>query len=246
MINKIALSHQEPTSKPRSRGNSQALFSILLAFVPLVVFGVIGTRLGAGTFLGGMLITLGYILTIVVASVVLKLGGTGWREIGLARPNSWPRTVLLGITALVGVFLVVNAVQWIALNLPGLTTEPADVSRFDPIAGNLPLFLLYTALAWTTITFGEEMFFRAFLISQLEDVFLGAKIRTALAVLGSTFAFGLAHYQEGPVGMLTTAAIGLIFALIYLRTGRNLWVTIIAHGLANTLRFVFIFLSSTQ
>ena len=89
------------------------------------------------------------------------------------------------------------------------------------------------------------MFYRAFLISQLENVFQGFKIGTALAVLGSTFAFGLAHYQEGPVGMLTTAGVGFLFALIYLRTGRNLWVTIIAHGLANTLRFVFIFFGAT-
>jgi membrane protease YdiL (CAAX protease family) len=218
---------------------------ILFAFVPLLVLGITGTRLGAGTFLGGMLITLGYILAIVVATVVLKLGGTDWRKVGLARPISWPRTVLLGLAALVGVFLVVTAVQWIALNLPGLVTEPADVSRFDPVAGNLPLFLLYTVLAWTTITFGEEMFYRAFLISQLDNVFQGFKISTALAVLGSTFAFGLAHYQEGPVGILTTAAIGFLFALVYLRTGRNLWVTIIAHGLANTLRFAFIFFGAT-
>jgi len=241
MINKTTLQVQEPSGETHYRNNVSAVAGILLAFVPLIALGITGTRLGAGTFLGGMLITLGYILTIVVASVVLKLGGTGWREIGLARPNSWPRTVLLGIMTLVGTFLVINAVQWIALNLPGLAAEPADVSRFDPVAGNLAIFLLYTVLAWTTITFGEEMLFRAFLISQLEGVFQGFKISTALAVLGSTFTFGLAHYQEGPVGILTTAGIGFLFALVYLRTGRNLWVTIIAHGLANTLRFILIF-----
>jgi len=246
MINKTSLSVRELTSEPRFKGSVEALLGILLAFVPLMAFGITGTRLGAGTFLGGMLITLGYILTILVASVVLKLQKTGWREIGLERPNSWPRTVLLGIAALVGTFLVVNAVQWFALNMPGIATEPADFSRLNPIEGNLAVFLLYTLLAWTTITFGEEMFFRAFLVSQLETVFQRVKIGTALAVLGSSIAFGLAHYQEGPVGIMSTAAMGFLFALIYLCTGRNLWVTIIAHGLANTLRFVFIFLGSAQ
>lgn len=244
MINKTSLSVQELTSEPRFKGNAEALLGILLAFVPLLALGITGTRLGAGTFLGGMLITLGYILTIVVASVILKLQRTGWREIGLARPNSWPRTVFLGFAALVGIFLVVNVVQWTALNLPGLATEPAEVSRFNPIEGNLAIFLLYTVLAWTTITFGEEMFYRAFLVSQLEAVFQSSKIGPALAVLGSSIAFGLAHYQEGPVGMLSTAAMGFLFALIYLRTGRNLWVTIIAHGLANSLRFMFIFIGA--
>ena len=242
MINKTTLQVQKPSGGAHYRVNLRALAGILFAFVPLIALGITGTRFGAGTFLGGMLITLGYILTIVAATVVLKLGGTGWREIGLARPNSWPRTVLLGIMTLVGTFLVINAVQWIALNLPGLATESADVSRLDPIAGNVLIFLLYTVLAWTTITFGEEMFYRAFLISQLEGVFQGFKISTALAVLGSTVTFGLAHYQEGPVGMLTTAGMGFLFALVYLRTGHNLWVTIIAHGLANSLRFMIIFI----
>ena len=140
MINKTTATEQEQPSELRFSNNLNALLGILLAFVPLLVLGITGTRLGAGTFLGGMLITLGYILAIVVATVVLKLGGTGWREVGLARPISWPRTVILGLGALVGVFLVVNVVQWIALNLPGLSTEPADVSRFDPVAGNLPSF----------------------------------------------------------------------------------------------------------
>jgi membrane protease YdiL (CAAX protease family) len=36
----------------------------------------------------------------------------------------------------------------------------------------------------------------------------------------------------------------IIFALVYLRTGRNLWITIITHGLANTLRFAFVFIGA--
>ena len=123
MINKTSLSVQEPTSETSFKGNAEALVGILLAFLPLLALGITGTRLGAGTFLGGMLITLGYILTILVASVILKLQRTGWLEIGLARPNSWPRTVFLGIATLVGTFLVVNVVQLTILNLPGLATN---------------------------------------------------------------------------------------------------------------------------
>lgn len=82
------------------------------------------------------------------------------------------------------------------------------------MAGSLPLFLLYTVLAWTTITFGEEMLYRAFMISQLEDVFQGFKISTTLAVMGSTFTYGLAHYQAGPVGILTIAGMSFLFALV--------------------------------
>lgn len=241
MINKIILSIREPAGEIRFTSVVKALLGILLASMPLLVLGITGTRAGAGTSLGGMLITLGYILAIAVASLVLKLQGSGWRQIGLSRPESWPRTALLGFVTFLVAYVLVNGVQSVALSIPGLAVEPADLSRFNPLAGNLPLFLLYLLLAWTTITFGEEMFFRAFLISQLEAVFQGVKIGKALAVLVSSLAFGFVHYQEGVVGMLSTTAMGFLFALIYLRTGGNLWVTIIAHGLANTLRFAFIF-----
>ena len=46
-----------------------------------------------------------------------------------------------------------------------------------------------------------------------------------MSVVVSSLAFGFAHYQGGPVGILGTAAFGLLFAWIYLRSGRNLWVT---------------------
>ena len=244
MINKIILSIREPAGEIPFKNSGKTLLGILLAFIPLLVLGITGTRVGAGTFLGGMLITLGYILAIGVASLLLKLQGSGWRQIGLAQPESWLRTALLGFVTFLGTIVLVNVVQWIALSLPGVAAEPADISRFNPLAGNLPLFLLYLLLAWTTITFGEEMFFRAFLISQLEAVFQGIKIEKVLVVLISALAFGSVHYQEGVVGMLSTAAMGFLFGLIYLRTGRNLWVTIIAHGLANTLRFIFIFIGT--
>jgi hypothetical protein len=244
MVDKIILSIREPASEIPFKNSGKALLGILLAFLPLFVFGITGTRVGAGTSLGGMLITLGYILAIVVASLVLKLQASSWRQIGLAQPGSWLRTALLGFVTFLGTIVLVNVVQWVALSVPGLAVEPVDLSRFNPLTGNLPLFLLYLLLAWTTITFGEEMFFRAFLISQLEAVFQGIKIEQVLAVLISFLAFGSVHYQEGVVGMLSTAAMGFLFALIYLRTRRNLWVTIIAHGLANTLRFVFIFIGT--
>jgi len=88
------------------------------------------------------------------------------------------------------------------------------------------------------------MFYRAFLITQLGDVFPGSKIGTMLVLVVSSLIFGLVHWVEGPLGVANTFFIGLILGAIYLRSGRNLWVTIIAHGLANSIRFFFLFLGA--
>ncbi len=241
MLDETTLLARERTSGTLSTNKLKGLLDIAAACVPLLVLGSAGTWLGAGTLLGGLLITMAYGLTILVSGGILKLRGTGWREIGLAQPKSRYRTVLLGIGAAVGAVLVSVAVTAIVLNLPGFATEPADVSRFNPIEGNLPLFLGYVVLAWTAIAFGEEMFLRAFLTDRLAYLFRYTKVGWAFGLTGSSIAFGLVHLQEGPVGMLSTGAVGLLWAWIYLRTGRNLWVTIIAHGLLNTLRFVLVF-----
>jgi membrane protease YdiL (CAAX protease family) len=241
MIDKTTLSVSEYTSEPLNSRKFSGLLDVAAALLPLLALGVIGTRLGAGTLVGAILIALGYVLSITVASVVLKLRGAGWREIGMARPQSWRRTALLGVGTLVISLIVVVAVQVVTLNLPGLVTEPADVSRFDPLEGNLLLLLGYVILAWTMAAFGEEMLFRAFLISQLDRVFQNTRAGWALALMGSSVLFGLAHYQEGLVGVLYNGAFGLVLGSVYLGTRRNLWVTIIAHGLINTLRFVLVF-----
>jgi membrane protease YdiL (CAAX protease family) len=242
MMNEIAISLEKKTSRSRRLQKSRNLLEILIAFLPILVLGVIGTRMGSGTLSGGMIVTIGYILSILVATAILKVRGSSWRQIGLDRPQSWKRTILLGIGVLVALLVMNIALQVIALNLPGAEVAPIDQSRFNPLNGNLALFLILLAASWTTIAFGEEMLYRAFLITQLGDVFPGSKLGTAVVLLFSSLIFGLVHWIEGPLGVINTFAMGLILGAVYLRSGRNLWITIIAHGLANTIRFSFLFL----
>jgi hypothetical protein len=69
---------------------------------------------------------------------------------------------------------------------------------------------------------------------------LGKRTRVAWAIslVGSAVIFGLIHSFQGPIGMIRTGAIGLVFGLCYLAVGRNLWPLVIAHALIDTLDFV--------
>jgi membrane protease YdiL (CAAX protease family) len=245
MINEIAISLEKRTSRSRRLQKFRSLIEILVASLPILAFGVVGTRIGTSTFLGGMIVTLGYVVSILIVTVILKIRGSGWRQIGMARPQSWKRTILLGIGVLLALLVMNIALQVIALNLPGAEVQPIDQSRFNLLNGNLVLFLLFVGAAWTTIAFGEEMFYRAFLITQLGDVLPGSRLGTALVLLFSSTIFGLVHWVEGPLGVINTFAMGLILGAVYLRSGRNLWITIIAHGLANSIRFLFLFLGAS-
>ena len=240
MSEKIALSIYEHADDQQNMNRAGILRDILVVLTPWVILALIGEWLGDGTTVGGVFITLGYVLGVVLATIVLKRRGSGWREIGLARPDSWRKTILLGLGAFVVTTLAYLAIQVIVQNLPGLEIAPSDKSSHNPIYGNLPLLIFYLVAAWTTIGFGEEMLFRGFLLNSLAG-FWHTTARWALAVIGSSLIFGLAHFSWGIAGVVETTIMGLVLGFIYLRTGHNLWVTIIAHGLMNTIGFVLVF-----
>jgi membrane protease YdiL (CAAX protease family) len=217
------------------------LVDIFMVAAPIIGLGAIGNVIGLDTLAGGAFINLGYVLAIIIGGLILRLQGSGWRKIGLAKPASWSKTVLAGIGAWIGAVVVFVAVQSIAagiLTALGMTPAEIDESRFNTIEGNLWLFILLLVLAWTTIAFGEELFYRAFLVSRLID---HAIMGTRASVVVSGIVFGVVHFAEGPVGIFSNGAFGILFGWIYVRSGRNLWITIIGHGLINTLRFALLY-----
>jgi len=54
--------------------------------------------------------------------------------------------------------------------------------------------------------------------------------------------FGLAHAYQGITGIIDEGLMGFLLGVIYMRTGRNLAVPIIAHGVSDTIDFILIYL----
>ncbi len=55
--------------------------------------------------------------------------------------------------------------------------------------------------------------------------------------------FGAAHAYQGPTGMIITGVLGLIFAIMYIASGRNLWLNIVVHGVYDTLSLALVLTS---
>lgn len=234
---------------PESQATRKTLFSspralrdILVVGFPIIALGAVGNAVGLGTLAGGAIVNLGYVLMIIVGAVILGRQNSSWGDIGLSRPTSWVKTIWLGVGAFVGAVVLFVAMQTIAVNVLialGTDLHGIDQSRFNAIEGNLPLFMLLLSVAWTTIAFGEELYYRAFLITRMVD---GTRIGRWSAILIAGVVFGLVHFAEGTVGVVSNGSFGVLFGWIYLRSGRNLWITIFGHGLLNTLRFTLLYL----
>jgi hypothetical protein len=74
----------------------------------------------------------------------------------------------------------------------------------------------------------EEFFFRAYMLKRLSQ----AGFPIPLCVALSTLIFCAGHGYQGPLGIATSAALGVLFAAVYLRRP-SVHVIAVAHGLYN-------------
>src|SRR2546422_10621541 len=180
-----------------------------------------------------------FLLVFGVASLWLR--GEGARAVGLAFRSDWARTALLGIGVGIGYqgFSLYVAEPAIAR----LTGRLPDVSLFAALAGNVHFLLISLAVAWTLAAFGEEFVYRGYLLTRIARV-LGDTPRAWLGALAVTsMLFGAGHAYQGVSGMITAGLGGFAFGLLYLGTGRNLWVSVSAHGPMDTVGCLLAFLA---
>jgi CAAX protease family protein len=223
-----------------------ALAEIVAVFLPVYLGVMISDRLGSDhTPLGGNIVLLqgpiaylGIVVSLAFLWVASRLRGAGWGDLGVTRPKSWFRAVLLSLGVALGILgAVVLVINPMVNALPNVA--PRDMSMYGYLTGNLPNLIINVVAMWFMAGFLEEFLWRGYLMSRLIDV-QGKQTRLAwvIALVSSAIIFGLIHLFQGPVGMLRTGAIGLVFGLFYLALGRNLWPLIIAHAFIDTLDFV--------
>lgn len=180
----------------------------------------------------------------LMPTVVLVAQGTAsiwcrrgsWRDVGLKRPASWRNTI-----AAATVLAVVHTAfsLWVAgPAIDSLTGQPRDFSLFQSVHGNVRMLLLWSALSWGLGGFLEELAFRGYLLNRSLDLFGARPLGMAAAFVLNASAFAALHIYQGPSGILNTGLDAAIFAAVYLIGRRNLWLTILMHGLGNTFGLV--------
>lgn len=170
----------------------------------------------------------------------LWLRGVSWRSIGLTRFKNWKATIGYGL----GAGLLLEAFQLFVsqpILVKWLGKQP-DLETFRNLHGNVGVTLIFIALAWTLGAFGEEMVYRGYLMNRVADLFNRTRAAWVISLFAVHIGFGLAHAYQGITGVLDEALMGFLLGIMYLRTGRNLSVPIIAHGVQDTIDFLLIFL----
>ncbi len=122
---------------------------------------------------------------------------------------------------------------------------PRDLTRFSTLVGNLPQFLYVMPLVWIFAAFGEEFFYRGFILENVHRILGGGNAAMIAAIIVQAALFGAGHAYQGPVGMIPIAVGGIVYGLLYWAGGKRLWPLILGHGVVDTMGFSIIFMGGT-
>jgi len=189
------------------------------------------------------------ILTLVLLTFYMRRQGRTWTNYGL-KPLEGMKSKLMvipqALLVAVGFVMAVGTVLVLAnvVEISALAQVSDGVeSRFGEVRDNLPKFLMWLGIVWVSAAFGEEMFFRGYLVTRLQEALPGSRLATIIAVLIPALIFGYGHYHyQGIRGFVMTGLIGLSFGISYLLLKKNLWPIILVHGVVDTLAFTALYL----
>ena len=151
----------------------------------------------------------------------LSRGDVGWIPLGGAR---FVGEIGLGI--LLGAVVVLFDDHVLDMIQRAFESTAANVGSGGVHLRRIPIPWLVAA---TVFPFVEETVYRGYGIG-----ILGRRTSLALAVIVSCILFGLLHWGQGTWGVLNTAAIGAVYAGVFLWR-RNLWSPTAAHVAFNAI-----------
>ncbi len=245
MPTKTATVELEPgsLSDPQMVGQRRDWFEIAVIAAISVLSVLVGHQLEANSMGERTFAMAGIMLTLVAVLVFHRRRGDGWGALGMSRPRSWMKTVLIALASLVVLVVVLGFFQALVV-LPMTAGAEADISRFDSLRGNFPRFLLALLSAWVSGAFAEEVVYRGFLIGRLAKILGGGRWAWWGSVVFSAVLFGILHLYQGPAGVLMTGFTGLLIGAVYILFKRNLWICVLVHGLMHVMSFTAVYLGA--
>lgn len=125
--------------------------------------------------------------------------------------------------------------------LEHLTGLEQDVSPFVGLRGNPGMLALLLLATWLLAAVGEELAYRGYVLSRARELLPPGRGGAVTAVVLVSLLFGLAHTEQGVIGVTLAAIDGVFYSILRYRC-QTLWAGVLAHGFINTIGLVSVFL----
>ncbi len=172
-------------------------------------------------------------LLFVLFWISTRLRTGKWKAEEFARPQSWGKTTLFAIGA--AAVLVLGSEFVVQPLAAHIWRRPEHISSLiQASAMSWKLALRNLAIVWTFAAFGEETGYRGYLLTRAADMLNRSRLAYIATLFFSAVLFGFGHYYKGPAGIFDSTYSGLVLGGVYLLSGRNLWASVLAHGIVDT------------
>jgi len=142
------------------------------------------------------------------------------------------------------------AVAWLALMLAyspladrlatRLIQRPPSLGAFHVLQQSRIKLLLGIVVAWVLGGFLEEIIFRGIILQSvkaLASAWLVAPVATGIAICAAAIGAGLVHLYQGRRAAIIVTQLSVLFGLLFVVSGYNLWTVILCHGFYDTIAF---------
>jgi membrane protease YdiL (CAAX protease family) len=181
---------------------------------------------------------LGMLAGVAVAVSNIRRSGESLSDYGFRQPASLQNTVATTLAVLAIAFLTFYLFD----PLLSRTFGEADLSAFDPLEGNLPLYLTMLLMSWVGAAFGEEVIYRGFVQTRIALAAGDTRFSWWLAIIIQAAVFSSLHIYQGWTGVIQIFAFSIGIGMVYMVSGRSLLPLILGHGIIDTMAMTAFFL----
>jgi membrane protease YdiL (CAAX protease family) len=204
-----------------------------LGLVAIWIF-VVAVRFRRSTpvLIGGLVAVALYAMAEVIRGV-LPIG-----ELGLSADVSWPKT-----TALVVVWpALMLAYSPIADRIATrMFAAPPTLGAFKAIQESRAKLIAGIVVAWILGGFLEELVLRGIVLKAVEAqafVWTGGPAAAVIAICAAAAGAAVMHLYQGPRAAIIITQLSVLFGVLFVVSGYNLWAAILCHGMYDTIAFI--------
>lgn len=160
------------------------------------------------------------------------------RALGLSPSVSWFQTVALALAGLAVMLAHSPLADKLATRL---VQKPPALNAFRALQQSRAKLIAGIVLAWILGGFLEELILRGIILQSIETRLSGWMVRplaVAIAICAAALLAFVVHLYQGLRAALIITQLSILFGLLFVISGHNLWSVILCHGLYDTIAFV--------
>lgn len=180
----------------------------------------------------------GLFLIGLYALISFLLGNVTPDELGLSHPASWLSTFGFAIAGLLIMLAYSPTADKLATRF---FEEPPTLNAFTGLQESKSKLIAGIIAAWILGGILEELIVRGIVLLSVETMltaWISKPIATVIAVIVAAVGAGLVHAYQGPRAMVIITQLSILFGILFVVSGYNLWAVMLCHGLYDTIAFI--------